>query len=104
VCPLFLAPYRLDRIRPLEGVTVLRLPSEGRRGVAALNARGLGLEMEDQVGLAVVVHVPHMAFAVYLCPVGAEADGQRIDGGGIEGIGGQDGDLDGAVALVNRPF
>ena len=99
-CPLFLTPYGLDGIRPLDRITGKCCSREGGCGIATRDPCGLGLEVEHEVGLPVVVHILHMPLLVRLRgPLRAEADAQRVDQRGIEGVGGQDGHGDHPVAL-----
>jgi hypothetical protein len=75
----------------VNGVAVNRLSGQRGRGLPALNTGGLGLEVEHEIGLAVVIHILDVSLLVRLLrALGAEADAQGINGGGIEGVGGQD--------------
>ena len=101
---LWFAPHGVNGIRPPDRVAVERLSSEGSGDLATLNARRPGLEVEDEVGLAVVVDVLEVPLLVCrFRTLGAEADARGVDGGGVEGVGGQDGDPDNPVVLGPNP-
>ena len=76
------------------------LLSSGREGIPALISCRLGVEVKEEVGLPVVIHILHLPFLLRcLRPVGPESDAQGVNGGSIKAFGRQNGRREFPVAL-----
>jgi hypothetical protein len=65
-----------------------------------LNAGVLGVEMKDEVKPPVLISILDMASPMsFYRPIGAKFNGQGVDGGGVKGIGSENGDRDDAASL-----
>jgi hypothetical protein len=93
-------PHRADGINPPNGLPTKGLSSEGRRGISTLNGRGLGVEVEDHVGVPISIYILQGRLDGSQLGAGCTKEhSARVYGGGVEGVGRQDGHRDYPFAL-----
>jgi len=54
---VLLTPHRIDGISPFDYLATKGFSCEGAGGIATLNARLLGVEVEDHIGVPVSIYI-----------------------------------------------
>ena len=97
---LLLTTYRVDGIRSFDCLSPLGLPRDRGGGISTSNARTLGIEVQDHVGVPIAINILQGRLHwSSLSAGGAKADRGRVNGGGIESGSCQDGYRDYPFAL-----